>query len=109
MTDLNLDARLTALLAQPDPAADEHFVDRVVALARHDFAVRRARKRAIERVGIELLALAAVIAAFALLANAAPEAAGFGDVIGLASPAMLGLTMLILWGLVGGRPAASGC
>jgi hypothetical protein len=103
MTDHDLDARLTALLAEPAPPPDPAFTDRIVALARHDLAGRRARRRVIERVGIETLALAAVVVAFASLARTVPQGAGFGDVVGLASPAMLGLAMLGLWALVGIR------
>jgi hypothetical protein len=107
MTDQKFDALLSALLAEPEPEPDSVFAEHVIALARHDLAVRRARRRALEIVGMETLALAAVIAAFIVLARAVPEAAGFGDVIDLASPAMLGLIMLALYGLVGMRPAAS--
>ena len=56
----------------------------------------------------ETLALVAVVATFAILASAAPEAAAFGDTLPLASPAMLGVAMLGLWALVGVRPAAAG-
>lgn len=107
MTDSSLDARLAALFAEPMPAPDPGFTGRIVALAAHDLAVRRARRRAFQRIGIEALGLAAVIAAFALLARSAPDAAGFGDVMTLANPALLGLAMLTLWGLVGLRPAAA--
>lgn len=105
MSDIGLDARLTALLAEPPPPADSVFADRIVALAAHDLAMARARRRAIERVGIETLALIAIIAAFAVLARLSPGAAGLGDAVGLESPAALGLVLLALWGLVGHRPA----
>lgn len=104
MTDQDLDVRLAALLARPEPAADPVFAERIVALARHDLALRRARRRAVERVGLEALALSAIVAAFAMLARSGTEFAGFGDEIALSNPAMLGLAMLGLWGLVGLRP-----
>jgi hypothetical protein len=107
MTYNDLDARLAALLAEPMPAPDPGFTSRIVALAAHDLAVRRARRRAFQRIAGEAFALAAVITAFALLARSAPDAAGFGEAVALANPALLGLAMLSLWGLVGLRPAAS--
>ena len=108
MDERDIDVRLMALLAQPAPASDPRFADRVVALARHDLAARRARRRAIGQVAIEALALGAVAAAFAFLAGTAPQAAGLGDSLGLANPATLGLAMLAMWAIVGIRPAAAG-
>lgn len=99
MTQDALDARLSALLTEPEPAADPAFAERIVALAAHDLAVRRWRRRALARVGREAAGLAAVLAAFAALAGLG-EAAGLGDLVPLGSPAMLGLAMLGLWGLV---------
>lgn len=107
MTATDIDARLSALLNEPAPSPDPAFADRVVALARHDLSVRRARRRAIEQVAIEALALGAVAAAFVFLAGSASLPAGFGDSVGLASPAMLGLAMLAMWTVVGVRPASA--
>lgn len=96
-----LDDRLTALLADRAPApADEAFAERVVALAAYDQRIRQAQRRGIARVGREALALVAILGCFVGLARAAPEAAGLGETIPLASPAMLGLLMLALWLLI---------
>ena len=109
MTDQDLDRRLAALLAEPVPAPDAAFAERVVALAAHDLAVRRFRRRALGQVAREALALAAVLASFVLLARAAPgmPAIGPGDAVPLGSPAMIGMGLLALWGLAAARPAAS--
>ena len=107
MTEAELDARVAALFAAPAPEPDPGFAGRIVALARLDLAVRRSRREAIERIAVETAALAAVIAPLALLARFAPDPAGFGDVVTITNPAMLGLAMLALWGLVTLRvPAA---
>ena len=71
MTDA--DARLSALLAYPaPPRTDPAFADRVVALAAHDLAARRARRRGFAQIAREALVLTAVLASFALLARAEP-------------------------------------
>ncbi|HVM38025.1 MAG TPA: hypothetical protein VM265_06535 [Sphingomicrobium sp.] len=108
MNEQDVDARLRALLAERPPAPDPAFSDRVIGLAAFEQAERRARRRAVRRLASETLALVAVLATFALLARAGPVAADLGDTIPLASPAMLGLAMLVLWALVGFRPAAAG-
>jgi len=106
MTDDEIDARLAALMAEPAPAPDPAFADHVVALARFDLARRRARRRALARVGREALALVAVLATFALLARLpSGPVAGAGDALPLASPAMLGVILLGLWALVVNRPS----
>lgn len=108
MTDAAHDARLIALLAETAPSPDPAFSDRIIALARHDLAMRQSRRRSLGRVGIETAALAAVITAFALLSRSAPDPAGFGDTIGLANPALLGLAMLAMWTVAAVRPVAGG-
>lgn len=105
MTDT--DARLSALLAhsgptQPDPA----FADRVVALAAHDVAARRARRRGLAQIAREALVLAAVVTSFVLLARAEPMLAGAGNSISLGGPAMMGILALLMWSLVGGGERA---
>ena len=102
MTHDPMDARLAALLTDRPAVPDRAFADRVVALAAHDLAVRRWQRTAIARVGRETLALVAVLVAFVLLARATPAS---GGMVPLASPAMLGLAMLLLWGVVAVRPA----
>lgn len=106
MNDADLDRRLAALLAAPDPAPDAAFAGRIVALAGHDRAVRRARRRAIAAVGGEALALVAALAGFALLARIVPAGQAPGGVIALGSPAMMGVVLLLMWGLVAVRDPA---
>ena len=108
MNEHDVDARLKALFAEPPPAPDPAFSERVIALAAYERTERRARRRLVRRVASDTLALIAVLATFVLLARAGPIAADFGDTIPLASPAMLGLAMLGLWAAVGFRPAAAG-
>lgn len=105
MTDA--DARLSALLAYPaPPRTDPAFADRVVALAAHDLAARRARRRGFAQIAREALVLTAVLASFALLARAEPMLAGAGDSISVGGPAMVGLLALLMWTLVGGSQGA---
>jgi hypothetical protein len=108
MNEHDVDARLKALFAERPLAPDPAFSDRVIVLAAYEQAERGARRRAAHRLASETVALMAVLATFALLARAGPEAADLGGTIPLASPAMLGLAMLALWALVGFRPAAAG-
>ena len=99
MTDLDLDARLSALLRdEQQTLKDDGFADRVVALAAYDLSNRKWRRNAVARIGRETLAFVAMLAAFAMLARTAPDIAGAGDIIPLASPAMLGLVVLLMWG-----------
>ncbi len=111
MNDSNqsIDARLAALLAdRGPPRQDERFINCVLALASFDLRQRRARRRALARIGREALALVAVLASFATLSRLSPQAAvGLGDSISLSSPAMLGLAMLLGWGVVAARETGS--
>lgn len=104
----DLDRRLAALFAGPDPVPDAAFADRIIALAAHDQAVRVARRRALARVAKEAIALTAIFASFAFLARHAPDAAsaGFGDSIALGSQAMMGLVALVFGSLAAARPGA---
>ena len=102
MTD-DLDRRIAALFDLPPPQPDAEFTARVVALAQYDLAVARARRRSAAQVSHEALGLAAVLASFVLLARNAPDAASLAGQIPLGSPAMLGVAMLLLWGLVATR------
>lgn len=108
MNEHEVDLRLRALFDDPLPAADPAFSDRVVALAAYEQSVRLTRRRMARRITSETLALVAVLVTFTLLARAAPMPADLGDTVPLASPAMLGLTMLALWAMVGLRPAIAG-
>jgi hypothetical protein len=109
MTDLDrTDARLAQLLADRNPpASDNMFAERVVALASYELRLRQSRRRGFAQVGREALALVAVLASFVALARLAPDAAGMGDSVPFGSPAMLGLLMLLGWGVVATRDAAS--
>lgn len=108
MSEHEVDARLRALFNEQPAVADPAFSDRIIALAAYDRTVRRARQRVVHRTISETLALMTVLVTFILLARAAPASTAFGDTIPLASPAMLGLAMLVLWALVSIRPAAIG-
>jgi len=108
MNENDVDARLRALFAEQLPISDPAFSDRVIRLAAYEQTERRAPRRAAHRLASETLALITVLAAFASLARTGPVAAGLGDAIALASPAMLGLAMLGLWALVAFRSAATG-
>lgn len=108
MNEENVDARLKLLFAEPPPAPDPAFGDRVILLAGHAQTERQVRRRAAHRLASEALALIAVLAAFTALALIAPVAADLGDTIPLASPAMFGLAMLGIWVLVATRPAVRG-
>ena len=104
MTDEDLDTRLTALFREAPPQPDARFADRVVTLAAYDLSLRRSRRRVLVRIAQEAAALGAALSAFALLARLPAEAlAGFGDAMPIASPAMLGVTLLALWGIVSAR------
>ena len=104
MTDADLDRRLAALLREAAPPRDDRFAERVVALAAYDLALRRSRRRALARVAREAAALGAALGAFWLLAREQGDViAGFGDAIAIASPAMLGVTLLALWGVASAR------
>lgn len=105
MKEQDVDAALKALFAEPEPAPDPAFSERVIGLAAWEQIAARARRRARRRLTSEALALVAVLASFILLARAGPGAADLRDVP-LASPAMLGLAMLGLWAAVALRPAA---
>jgi hypothetical protein len=105
MTEVDLDGRLSALMMEPVPAPDPLFADHLVALANFDLALRRSRRRSFAQIGREAAALVAVLATFALLARLPSGlGAGAGDALPLASPAMLGVTLLGLWALVVNRP-----
>ena len=73
------------------------FSERVVALAALEAGA--SRRRDSSAIAGEALALAAILIAFAALARFAPV----GDVVPLASPAMIGLMLLGTWLAVGVR------
>lgn len=103
MSDSPTDARLAALLNDVGKAeSDPEFSERVLALAAYDLRLRRARREAISQVGWEAVGLLSVIVLFVLLARIGPPA-GMSDALSANSPAMLGVILLLLFGLIGGR------
>ncbi len=98
MNDDELDRRLGELLRQPDLSVDQAFTDRVVALARLDRDLRRARRLHFRRALIDCAGAGAVAATFYLLSQA--EVAPADGTIALQGPAMAGLAMLALWAMV---------
>ena len=98
MNDTELERRLGALLREPEPDADEAFVQRVMAAARLDAQFRRTRRRALRRTLLECGVAIAVAATFYLMSQ---EQAPLPDgMISLQGPAMAGLVMLALWAIV---------
>ena len=98
MNDFELERRLGALLREPEPKADETFVQRVLAAARLDEQFRRTRRRALRRALVECGVAIAVAATFYLMSQ---EQAPLPDgMMSLQGPAMAGLVMLALWAIV---------
>lgn len=107
MTDEELDIRLGELLREPDPEADQRFVDATITAVRLDHEIRRARKSAFRRTIVECASAVAVAATFFLLSQAQP--ASPDGVVPLQAPAMAGFIMLGLWSIMtlnvsGARP-----
>jgi hypothetical protein len=103
----DVDVRLAGLFVEADPPPDPRFAERVIALAAYDLEVRRARRAAVSQIGREALALAAVLICFCLLTLQGPEPqAGSGEVVSFGSPAMIGVALLALWGLVASQDRA---
>jgi hypothetical protein len=98
MNEAELDLCLCELLREPEPAADEAFVQRVVAAARLDEQLRRSRRRALRRALIECGAAIAVAATFYLLSQEQPPLPD--GMLSLQGPATAGLMMLALWAIV---------
>jgi hypothetical protein len=106
MTDEDrLDARLSALLGAPDPVPDPDFVARMARIVAAEQKLAAARARLWRRFTLEVLASAAVVAAFYLLWRLTP--AGL-DLRGMAiGPAMAAILILFLWFGVELRPFAA--
>lgn len=101
MDDAELDALLQAALTPPERPADRHFVvrvDRAVAEAER-YRLWRARLR--RQLATEGLALGAVAASLAFVAQVPEVGALLDRAPGLAWPALLAL--LLFWMLVRGR------
>jgi hypothetical protein len=92
------DTRLAALFDR-DEIPDDGFSARVVALAALEDRLAARRRGQVRRITGEALGLSAILIAFAALARSAPV----GEVVPLASPAMIGLMLLGTWLAVGVR------
>jgi Na+/proline symporter len=105
MNHADIDRRLGLLLADPTPAADPAFADRIVAAALIDRSFREARQRAWRGAVLDCAAAVAVGASFFLLSQT--EHDSIAGMISLQGPAMAGLIMLGLWAMVA-LPASAG-
>jgi hypothetical protein len=98
MNEPDIDARLDALLREPAPAADPAFADRVMLAIRVEQEFAATRRRAWRRALIDCGAAAAVGMTFFMMSQiGTPDPTGL---IHLQGPAMGGLIMLLLWGVV---------
>jgi hypothetical protein len=95
MNESDIDARLSALLREPAPAADPAFANRVMLAIRVEQELATARRRAWRRALIDCGAASAVGVTFFLMSQiGTPDPTGL---IHLQGPAMGGLVMLLLW------------
>jgi hypothetical protein len=99
------DLLLKSLLAVPDRAPDEAFAQRMERLVMLEKKLAAARAVAWRRFAVEMVATAALLAAFLLLSRLTPPAPD--SIIPLYSPAAAGLLLLALWVGVSVRPGAS--
>ncbi len=98
-----IDLELRRLLKSPERAPDEAFAEGMARAVLVENRLRTARRGAWMRFGVEMLAAASAIAAFWLLARLEPvDSEG---VVGLFSPAGIGLLTLALWVSVSEKPA----
>jgi glycerol uptake facilitator-like aquaporin len=103
--DEDVDLRLRSLLRAPDRSPDEGFARRMERLVLAEERMRAARGAAWRRFAVEMIATAALILAFVLLARAGP-APDSGRVVPLFGPAAAGLLLLALWVIVSCRPGS---
>jgi hypothetical protein len=99
-----IDLKLQALLRTPDRPEDGQFAERVHRRVLAEQRLADVRRKGWRRFALETAASAAILAAFILLARAAPGEGG-SDFVPLFSPAMLGLVVLGLWLAVAARPS----
>lgn len=98
MSTNDVDSRLGALLRDADPAPDPAFAERVLLAVEFERQLSASRRRSWRRALIDCGAAAAVGATFFLLSQiGTPDPAGL---ISPQGPAMAGLVMLLLWGVV---------
>jgi glycerol uptake facilitator-like aquaporin len=100
-----IDRTLRALLRSPERGPDEEFARRMERLVLAEERLGAARRLAWRRFGVEMIATAALILVFVLLARAAPEPDS-GRFVPRFSPAAAGLLLLALWVVVSARPGS---
>jgi len=98
--DMNGEAWLRAVLAAPQAAPDERFVERVRRSVVLEARIARSHRSARRKLVAEIAGTVAVGAAFFGLANLAPGLS-FYDLVASSGPALAGLAALTLWVLVG--------
>jgi predicted nucleic acid-binding Zn ribbon protein len=103
--DEDFDLRLRALLRSPERRPDEGFARRMQRLVLAEERMRAARRAAWRRFAIEMIAAAALILVFVVLAKAGP-APDSGRIVPLFGPASAGLLLLALWVIVSCRPGS---
>ena len=98
MNQDDIDRRLGDLLRGPTPPPDDNFAERVLLAARVEDQLAASRRRAWRRAVTDCAAAVAVGSTFFLLSQVGtPDPTGL---IALEGPAMAGLVMLLLWGVV---------
>lgn len=101
-----IEERLGALLRGPGQAADLVFVGRLTRRVEAERRLEAARKTTWSRFMLEASATAALLTAFILLAQVAPDMAG--GATGPTAPALAAALLLGLWFAVELRPASAG-
>lgn len=101
----DVDSRLRSLLRAPERGPDEDFARRMERLVIAEERLSAARRLAWRRFAMEMMATAALILVFVLLARAGP-APDSGRVVPPFSPAGAGLLLLALWVIVSCRPGS---
>ena len=99
-----LDLKLEALLAPPERAPDEAFLAHLEKTVLIEERLRAARRAAWTRFASEMIAAAAALLAFWLLARASPPDSD--GLVTLFSPAATALLLLALWVGVSLRPSS---
>jgi hypothetical protein len=101
-----LDIRLEALLAPPERGPDEAFLAHLQRAVLVEERLRAARRNAWTRFATEMIAAAAALLAFWLLARASPPESD--GLVTLFSPAATALLLLALWVGVSLKPSGRG-
>ena len=101
-----LEARLGALLRNPERAPDEAFIARVERAVLAEERMAAHRRAAWRRLGSEAAAATAIAAAFLIVGRLTPSA-GTVDLTAF-GPATAAGMLLLFWMAVGMRPFATG-